>query len=240
VEAVLRVADLTGSGAARDPALVTLRSRIRDEPDGLFGIDAPLAVPAALRGPQAWSDWLLDFDALYPDAEFFRKAMSRAAGGRETLRATEREARVPFASYNLRLFRQTYYLLSRVIAPLIRDRAASVLPMQDPAPGRACLIEVCPASSLRRLDWYTKPYKGKGPETRRQRAWILNRAIGRYRLTIDPVARGCVTEDGDGDALDSLLAACTVLDAIHGGLSRSRFCAEADERREGRVYLPMG
>lgn len=121
---------------------------------------------------------------------------------------------ISFVPYNLRLYRQTYFGLRDVLYPLVRDGRASVLPMQRAQPDRAWLLEICPASTLKREGMYW-PYKGKMDEHRTARASILERLEATGTLSIPaPAVRSAVLEDRGGDALDSVIAALAAFRAL--------------------------
>lgn len=184
----------------------------------LIGIDAPLALPAILMdGP--WEQWALGFATRYPTAEAFRADCARRMP-REIKRAVEREAQVPFAAWNLRLYRQTWRVISELVSPLLRRGQIIVLPQQQPRAGVTMLIEVCPASTLRRFG-LRQPYKGSGGAKR----------SARERMAAQFGAPDIAIQDKGGDALDSIIAARTTAEA-----ARARDWSEPVPG-EGRIYF---
>jgi hypothetical protein len=216
--------------------LPALRELIRAQPAGVFGCDFPFGLPREIVTEDAWEDFVDEFPRRYSTAEAFRSACLAAAGGRELRRRTDREARVPFCVYNLRLYRQTYHGIRDLLAPLVRDGAASVVPMQTAYPGRALLLEICPASTLKRRGLY-RPYKGRAPARADHRSRIVDHfeQTGRLSFASD-VLRGEIVADPGGDALDSVVAAMTAFELTHDQAELERQLDPMDAI-EGRVYV---
>lgn len=211
-------------------ALVEL---IAAAPDGVFGCDFPFSLPDFLMEGRSWSQFAKAFGQQYAVPEDFREHCRRLAAGTERRRVCDREARVPFAAYNLRIYRQTFYGLRDVLAATIARKAASVIPMQACASDRAWIIEACPASTLKLLGVY-RPYKGTTKAHRTQRGRILD-CLRENRLLaeIDGKLRKVVLADEGGDALDSVIAAAATARAYKDGrLTRP---AEPLELIEGRI-----
>ena len=62
-----------------------------------------------------------------------------------------------------------------VIFPLVRDKSACILPFDKPIPGKPWILEVCPASTLKRLMKNKVPsYKGSEEEKEKNRREILD------------------------------------------------------------------
>ena len=197
------------------------------------GLDFPFSLPSPLIAERRWEEFVRAFPRRYPDAESFRRACRQAAAGRELKRRTDTEARVPFSAYNLRLYRQTHAGIADVLLPLMNSGAASVVPMQAPAPGKILLAETCPASLLKRLGLYV-PYKGRESRLRDARSTIIKQIINK-RLLNNPQRKIYeeMIEDPGGDALDAVLAAIAA-----SNLPRSPNVARDPlERIEGRVYF---
>jgi hypothetical protein len=142
--------DLPGSSASRDECLAALGRFIAGSGASAFGLDFPFGLPRPLVRQPSWQDFVLAFPDEYPRAEAFRESCRQAAGGRELKRLTDRQSATPFSPYNLRLFRQTYYGIRDLLHPLVRQGAASVRPMQPVEPDRPWILEICPASTLKR------------------------------------------------------------------------------------------
>ena len=176
---------------------------------------------------QTWLQFIRTFaDALCHAAGLSTGVLARAAHGRELKRRTEIETKTPFSPYNLRLYRQTYYGLRDVIAPLVRERSVRVLPMQSSRSGVPSLIEICPASTLKQMDWY-RPYKGRSVEQRAARLMIW-RSLQREGVQLAGRLKPIVLADPEGDALDSILAAWAAyrsLTQLDRGAARSAVSA---------------
>jgi len=228
---------LPGSAADRARCLAALVEFIAAERDAAFGCDFPFSLPLELGDGVAWVEYLDGFARRFADAEDFRLACHVRAG-RELRRVTDREARVPFCAYNIRLYRQTFHGIAGVLAPLAVSGRAAVLPMQPAAAGRALLLEICPASVLRRLGLYGRfgPYKGAASSCREARRLLLKALIdGGLLAPPGPALRRTLLDNRGGDALDSAIAAV----ACHRALREPAFDRPrtASEAFEGRVYF---
>ena len=156
-----RARDLQDSGKWRDACLPALVNLIKRNPDEIFGFDFPFSLPAPLIKETTWEDFVLEFPKRYRNFEVFHEACRRSNGGHELKRKTDTEAHTPFSRYNLRLFKQTYYGISKVLSPLVREKSACVLPFQEPVAGKPWILEVCPSSTLKHLMERGVPsYKG--------------------------------------------------------------------------------
>lgn len=225
---------LPGGGDLRDRALHALRAHVieaRHRAPSAYGMDFPFTLPTFLLGDQTWKQFILSFGDRFSDPEQFRAWCRQLTGGRERKRRTEERARVPFAAYNLRLYRQTFYGIRDVLAPLVREKKAWVLPIQFPDLNRPWLMETCPASALKRLDLYGG-YKGKEAGHRRHRERILSKLLSRKDVDLaDPSLQRVVLENTGGDALDSLIAAIIAFWNASDPVPQS-----VDDPREGYVY----
>ncbi len=213
IEACYRAEDLPGSGRQRDQALSALRDLIQQEGHTAFGLDFPFGLPRALPKEATWEDFVRAFPQRYAAARKFRSGCRAAARGRELRRATDREARTPFAAYNLRIYRQTFFGIRDLLAPLVVKQSACVLPMQPALPGKPWIIEICPASLLKREGLYF-PYKGTARTHRAARARIVEHFEHRGALVQAPATRRTILTDANGDALDSVLAALATARAL--------------------------
>ena len=154
--------------------------------------------------------------------------------GRELKRNPDIESRTPFSPYNLRLFRQTYFGIRDVLATLIKADTACILPMQQPLDGKAWVLEICPASTLKREN-LRMPYKGRAVGRRAARLKILQAIEERLRLRVaTSVIRSKIVSDIGGDALDAVIAALATFKA-----SRNTFALDAPcpYDIEGWVYV---
>lgn len=205
-----RARDLPGGGAARTPALAALRAYLADQVGALVGLDFPFGLPEALVEEPDWRAFADGFARRHADAGSFRNSCRRRSDGREWKRRTDREAKTPFAAYNLRLYRQTYWGIAGVLAPLLAadrtDRVAIAPVLMRPG-ASVTLAEVCPASSLKRLGCYG-PYKGYGGRRRMAREAILGRLV-LEGLSVNGEMAEIIAADIGGDALDAVVAAAT-------------------------------
>ncbi len=85
--------------------------------------------------------------------------------------------------------------------------------MQTPLPDRPWVLEICPASTLKREFLYW-PYKGKSPEHTSAREHILESIEQTAPLSVPKALRLVILDDPGGDALDSLVAAFAVCRAL--------------------------
>ena len=212
IEDCRRGADLPGAGVERDRCLATLCRFIEQGCDAAFGLDFPFGLPRELVKETTWQEFVLRFGGHYPTAEAFRRRC-RAPGRPERKRLTDIAAKTPFSPYHLWLHRQTFHGIRDLLAPLVRRGRACVAPMQSLEPGKAWVLEICPASTLKRLSQEMGrrlhiPYKGKAPGRRRARRRILADLECEAGVVIgDRALRKAILADSEGDALDSVVAA---------------------------------
>jgi hypothetical protein len=232
IETCRRADALPGSSKQREPCLSALRTFIVGKDDAAFGCDFPFGLPGPLVDQGSWESFVLAFPGRYESADAFRQACREAADGSELKRATDEESETPFSPYNLWLYRQTYYGIRDVLYPLVRDGAACVLPMQTPQPEKPWLLEVCPASTLKR-EWLYYSYKGREEQKREARERILEGLEEKGMLVIpDQEIRGKILENQGGDALDSVIAAIATVRALRSPEPRGEIYA-----LEGYVYV---
>ena len=235
IESCVPARELPGASAAKEPALAALVNFIAGSGDAVVGLDFPFSLPATMISERRWEDFVTGFRRRYQTAQDFRAACMEMTGGKELKRRTDREARVPFSAYNLRLYRQTYEGIVRVLHPLIRDDRARVLPMQSRRPGKPLLAETCPASLLKREDLYPS-YKGPGDDPRSARKRIVSTLVRRGML--QPLPRRLQTiviENKGGDALDAVIAA---LCAARAARDPTADVPQDDlERLEARIFF---
>ncbi len=222
IEACYRAADLPCSSAPaaqgqagqdRDRCLAALRDFVQKETASAFGFDFPFGLPRDLVAEDSWEEFVLSFPDRYASPEEFRKTCRQAAADSELRRVTDQESRTPFSPYNLRLYRQTYFGIRDVLAPLVREQQACVLPMQPALPDRPWVMEICPASTLKQ-ESLNRSYKGKGQGRYVTREYILAEIERRASLSIPGPLRSAILEDPEGDALDSVVAASAVFRAL--------------------------
>ena len=236
VESCLRGDRLPQSAGDRNSCLRALAALIANSPLSAWGLDFPFSLPAELITADSWPAFAGTFADAYSTHDVFRHYCRRMGGPGEKKRATDCLARVPFSPYNLRVYRQTYYGIRDLLAPLVAADSVRVVPMQPIAGRRPILLEACPASFLKRHALY-RPYKGAGTDAAKQRAHILQYLESEAHIAFStPAERRAVLENSGGDALDSVLAAVIVGDAISQGVAT---LLPVDDRDaiEGRVYF---
>lgn len=212
IEECWRASDLTGAGRDRDKCLVALRGFIENETDSAFGLDFPFGLPEKLVMESSWEDFVLSFPENYSDDRDFREKCRKASPDHERKRVTDVQCKTPFSPYNLRVYRQTYYGIREILFPLVQEQKACVLPMQQRQHGKPWILEICPASTLKKKDLY-KQYKGKRYQD--QRALILEALEKTSSLSIPQQSiRKNILDDRGGDALDSIIAAFATFQAI--------------------------
>jgi hypothetical protein len=236
IEDCCQAKDLPGSAVERDQCLDALRYFISAQKTCSLGLDFPFGLPKKVVRANSWEEFVLSFGNHYLDPEQFREICWVAAGNCEERRDTDRISQTPFSPYNRRLYRQTYYGIRDVLAPLVRDQLACVLPMQRMSPNRPWLFEICPASTLKRMGLY-QPYKGHNKDKRAIRAHILEETEKTGAVIIKTSAlRSKILNDPDGDAVDSVIAAFATFRAVHN-LARSTTPWNNTYALEGYVYV---
>ncbi|WP_374374317.1 hypothetical protein [Dongia sp.] len=224
---------LPDGAKAPEVALAALRRYIIEEPETIAGCDFPFSLPLDLVGAKDWRRFALDFTRRYPTPLDFHDLCHQATGGLEVKRRTDKEDRTPFNSFNLRLYRQTWWGIGHLLAPLVARDEAWVWPQMPRQETKPLLVEVCAACSLIRLDHYPS-YKGRTPKHRKARAGILDLLVARGWLA--PPKRGLrslLLDNTGGDALDAVIGAVAVNRA---DLSRR---PDRIDRLEGRVFYEL-
>jgi hypothetical protein len=216
VERCYPAEDVPGSGRERAAALGALRRLFAGSPGAAFGLDFPFGLPLPLLdGVESWAGFARSFPGDYPTAEAFRQACRARHPAGELKRRTDLETKTPFAAYNLRLYRQTYYGTGEVLSPLVRDGTACVLPMQARCADRAWVLEICPASTLKWAGLPAQQYKSRTELGRRTRAAILAGIEDTGEVEVaSPALRAAIVAEEGGDALDSAIAAWATYRAV--------------------------
>lgn len=198
----------------RDVCLKALRELISSSRKCVFGMDFPFSLPRELLFTDSWQSFISGFADRYSSPEQFRDQMRTYTRNKELKRLTDSEVKAPFCVYNLRLYRQTYYGIRDVLGPLLEKKSACIIPMHRPIGDKPWLMEICPASTLKSEGLYI-PYKGKSPEKKRAREYILAEMEDRG-ITMESRIRKLIIGNTDGDALDSTIAAFAASRAIPG------------------------
>lgn len=227
--------DLPGSGRHPDAFLPALADFLAGRRRALAGLDFPFSLPRSLIDADSWTDFVQDFAARYPDPAAFRAECRRRSGGRELRRRCDVEARTPFSPYNLRLFRQTWFGIARLLAPLVARGRVGVAPMLAGPEDGVLLAEICPASTLRRLN-AGRGYKGRTEVARARRSEILKLFV-KNGLEPTEKARTTATENHGGDALDAIIAAHAVWRSALATPEALRTPRDDSGRLEARVFF---
>ena len=225
-EELKRGADLPDSGEEKDKVFPALVNWITSFEDALCGFDFPFALSAENVGDN-WRQWLRDEVVPCADADAFRDRFS------DVRRRCDIEAKTPFSPLNKRLYRQTFHGLRDVIWPLLK-RGGVALPFDEMHENALCLIEICPASLLKREKLYLS-YKGQSAAQKANREFIWDEMQKRCAFQALPAFKEAAITDFEGDALDAVLAAlCT-----HNALKAGDLEKAPDEmaRSEGHVYF---
>ncbi len=237
IETCARAESLPGSARDRDRCLAALRDLIQGATDSAFGFDFPFSLPWKLVKEKNWEGFVRLFKGRYATPDKFRAACRSAGGGRELRRSTDEDAKTPFSPYNLRLYKQTYYGIRDLLAPLVASRTVRVLPMQEAVPEKAWILEICPASLLKLQGLYGHPYKGKTPSHCSARLDILQHFEKEGSLAIPALqVLDTILADPGGDALDSVLAALATFRALRNPGSLFPL-AKKTYALEGYVYV---
>jgi len=226
--------ELPRSGTAPEAAIAALSRHITLEPDTIVGCDFPFTVPKTVIDTASWETFVQGFPGRFADPGAFRHWALLRAGGRELRRAADRDAKTPFNSYNLRIYRQTWWGIAHLLNPLLTSGRAIVRPYQPlPSEPRPIVIEACPACSLKELGFYP-PYKGRTGAHRRERKAVL-RKLTAAGLLEPPATRlhDIMLDNVGGDALDAVIAAIA---AAHASIEIE---PEGDQRVEGVIYAAL-
>ncbi|UCF84700.1 MAG: hypothetical protein JSV50_03460 [Desulfobacteraceae bacterium] len=214
IEDCFRASDIQGSGNDRERCIDALKDFVGQNEHAAFGFDFPFGLPEKLVKQGSWEDFINAFPGLYKDPEDFKRTCFSNAGGRELKRVTDIESQTPFSPYNLRLYKQTYYGILKILRPTVRNKRACVLPMQEPLAGKPWILEICPASTLIALELYIS-YKGRTDEHRANRGRILNKIEKTSLLQmLEPGIYETVLEDKEGNGIDSVIAATATFRAL--------------------------
>lgn len=233
-ERCLPAVDLPGGGIAPEIAVPALARYVAQLGEARVGCDFPFGLPRDLVVARSWRSFALRYAAEFADAETFRSIMRSRHNAIEHKRMTDRIARTPFNSYNLRLYRQTWWGITGVIDPLVRAKRAIVRPQQRLIAGKSILLEVCAACTLKSIDLYPS-YKGRSASHRKARQRILDFLIDTGRLGAPRrQLRALLLDNEGGDALDAVIGAVAA--------ARADLAKEPDpyQRLEGRVYFEIG
>lgn len=198
---------------SRERCLHFLLDLVLSSKYSIFGMDFPFGIPVELMNGLSWDELIRNFPQLYANEDEFRETNRKLSGNAELKRLTDKEVKAPFCVYNLRLYRQTYFGIRDIIRPLVISGAASILPIQSPGADVPWLMEICPASTLKKEGLYS-PYKGKGAKEKATREHILDN-LTKKALDLPKEIWDKALQNADGDALDSIMAAYSVFSVRH-------------------------
>ncbi|MFZ5447126.1 MAG: hypothetical protein ACOZFS_00610 [Thermodesulfobacteriota bacterium] len=203
---------LPNSGKRLHDCLAALVTFIASHKNSIFGLDFPFGLPCAIAehfGCKTWTGFIYSFPAKFNGPHEFQHECKQVFGRPEAKRTTDIESKTPFSPYNLRLFKQTYFGITGVLYPLLKNGGAWVIPMQEIIGDRSLILEICPRSTLVREKIADKKYKGKTKEHWQNRRHILNR-LSEKNVAIPENLFRLICGDIEGDALDSAIAAYAV------------------------------
>ncbi len=203
-----------------ESCLQLLRKRLLTHRPLGVGLDFPFSLPHYLLEALDYPSWLNHFLTRFPSVDQFWQFCRQQRP--QPMRVTDGRQQVPFSPCNLRLYRQTYWGIVGVLAPLWGKKGVRILPFQPFQNGAVHLLEICPASLLK-LNGRYRPYKGREPRHRDQRHRIVQWLVETYPLRISPVQKAVMIEQSGGDALDALLGVLPPFQLL---------------RRYGRIPLP--
>jgi len=234
IEDCSQASNFLGTGNERDQCLEALCGFIASEKDCAFGLDFPFGLPKQMVEKNNWEDFVRRFPENYPNLKKFR-SICKIYRKPELKRTTDIETKTPFSPYNLRVYYQTYYGIRDILFPLVSADKARVLPMQSLEVGKTIIIEICPASTLKKLWYPEKPpsYKHNTDIHREARAQIIDKLNKTNIISIPDSVGTKALKDASGDALDSIIAAYSTFCAY-----RNNFKVKYNENYslEGYVY----
>ncbi len=226
IERLLRADELPNSSLERDLALAALVRVLGEDAQAVAGLDFPFSLAQSSIGDQNYADFL-NASADFSDADAFKAAFTDAR------RRTDTEGKTPFSPLNYRLYRQTFYGIRDVLRPLAQSGAA-ILPMMDARPEALWLLEICPASTLKKEKLYLS-YKGKSELQRDNRATITREIKARFGVETSEAMDERMVADTEGDALDAVLAALGTTRGVRNVASLKP--QDEVDQVEGRVYF---
>ncbi len=220
--------------AERAPCLGQLSAFLREAET--VGLDFPFGVPAAIHERDAWAGSLEWVATAATDAdEFQATCRSRARDATDGERADlRRETDGPVGAlcpYGSHVWKQTFFGIRDVLAPLARTEAVAVRPMQDG--GDVSLCEVYPAATLAQCDLPAAEYKDGSETARDRRRTIVEGLEAETPLTFSQGVRAELIDDAGGDALDAVVAALATYRASEAGFEPDR----PWDPTEGHIYV---
>ena len=233
IDSCLPASDLPGSGTGPEIAIAALARYITLDQSTVAGCDFPFGLPEVLVDAASWEDFIAQFPLRFPHHESYRDDNRQRTQLLEIRRHTDRIAATPFNSYNLRLYRQAWWGMARLLHPLVTAGVAIVAPQMSVVGLKPTIIEVCAACSLKHLNCYPA-YKGRGKLHRKARQRILDYLIALHLLEPPaPALRRLLLDNAGGDALDAVIGAVAT--------AQADLAAPVDPlyRLEGRVFFEL-
>jgi len=210
---------------------------VKQDKNSIFGFDFSFSIPDFFLKDSSWEDLIFTFKKRWKTADDFKKDLLKKSGGKELKRDTEIESKVPFSTYNLWIYKQTYYGISEIIYPLLESKICNIIPFNKLDKDIPSIMETCPASFLKFISEkndLSKHYKGKNKENFENRKLILNLLEKNFSIkyTSDHL-KNKILSDTEGDSLDSLL--CGVC-AMKGYLNLKNTMNNLKSKKEGYVF----
>jgi hypothetical protein len=187
--------------------------------EGIFGFDFSFSIPEIFIGKSTWKEFIMSFPERWPSPQNFRNELKTKFLGKEIKRSTEIESKVPFSSYNLWIYKQTYYGINNIINPLLISKKVNFLPFNGIILKKINLVESCPASFLKRISTnkdLSKYYKGKGEKHLKNRVELLDLLSRSYSIKFEK--KGFIEkiiQNTEGDAIDSLICCLSSFKSIN-------------------------
>lgn len=226
VDQLLRADELADSSVERETALAAVVRTLGADDNAIAGLDFPFSLQSESLGESDYPQFLRK-SGEFADSDSFKNAFT---DGR---RRTDRDGKTPFTPLNYRLYRQTFHGIRDVLRPLV-ENGAQVLPMMEPKQDALWLVEICPASTLKKEGLYLS-YKGKSDLQRANREKILHEVQARFGVRTEQAMDERAIADTEGDALDAILAALGTLRGLQNPEALKP--RDATDSLEGRVYF---
>jgi hypothetical protein len=210
---------------------------IEKNKNSIFGFDFSFSIPEFFFKDSSWEDFIFSFKKRWKTADDFKKDLLNKSNGKELKRDTEIESKVPFSTYNLWIYKQTYYGISEIIYPLLKSKICNIIPFNKLEKDIPSIMETCPASFLKfisKKNDLSKHYKGKKKENFENRKLILNILERDFFLVYKSIhLKNKILSDTEGDSLDSLLC---VICAMKGFSNLHTIMKSLKIKNEGYVF----
>lgn len=202
-----------------------------------FGFDFSFSIPDVFFPEHTWEELILVFKKKWISANLFKENLLFLSDKKELKRSTEIEAKVPFSTYNLWIYKQTYYGITEILAPLLQANCCKIIPFQSRKKNYPAILETCPASFLKFNSGdsdLSKYYKGKKEANLERRTMILEILENNFNLKYNSNDfKNKILSNMDGDALDSLICAIIVIKRSYNNFEITK---NSKLKKEGYVY----